>query len=222
MKRNVKWAMMLVLGLLVTGCGKGDQAAEEDSQYAPEVSAETSTKTAVVKPSAGDERSPASASPDSIPVDAPPEQIVGHYIQALNDGDDAMAESLLTEVARVETRRADLVPQQAWSSNAIYEITSVDWATDRAIRAEVRTDWVERDANGGSADFSIVWMMSKQEHNGWRISGMKTQLVPGGSLVFLNFEDPADMVARWEQGMLEADREAQVRTASGADQDPLK
>ena len=62
-------------------------------------------------------------------------------------------------------------------------------------------------------------MLFKQPHNGWRISGMKTHFTPGGNLIFLNFEDPEDMIARWEQGMLEAERASQVQTAENPGND---
>lgn len=208
-------AAVLVLGVIVVAGCKGKAKETAENKYEPAAESDSDSGTAVVSPSDNEERSPASTSNASIPVDAEPQFIVENYIKALNDGNTPQAEALLTEVARIETRRAELVVQPAWSTRASYQVTRVNFATDRPIRAEVATEWVERDSNGATADFTIVWMLFKQPHNGWRISGMKTHFAPGGSLVFLNFEDPSDMIKRWEQGILDAERESEVRNADG-------
>lgn len=204
MKCSARIAALLVVGLCVMGCGKDSgKTTAEKSGYQPETSGD-GTETAVVTPSPGDERSPASNAQSTLAADAPPEQVIEKYVLALNEYDIKSAEEMLTDVARMECRRAGLEPQQAWSDDATFRITNVAYATERPIRAEVTTEWTERDETGASADFQIVWMLFKQAHNGWRISGMKTHFTPGGQLVFLNFEDPGDMVARWEQGASEA------------------
>lgn len=204
MKLSTRVAALVMVALCFTGCGKDSGKSSADkSDYQPETSGD-GTATAVVTPSRDDERSPASNSKSTLAADASPETVIEQYVQALNEYDIKRAENLLTDVAKLECRRAGLEPQQAWSASATYQITNVAYATERPIRAEVTTEWTERDASGASADFRIVWMLFKQAHNGWRISGMKTHFTAGGELVFLNFEDPSDMVARWEQGAAEA------------------
>ena len=46
----------------------------------------------------------------------------------------------------------------------------------------------------GSVSYEIVWAL-RQQTDGWRIAGMATQVTPAEAPIFLNFEDPDEMLA---------------------------
>lgn len=220
MQRNWQIAsraiVCLTIGLLgiTTGCNQSSSSsqAKGSGEYQPETDAGGNNDASVVRPSNAEATSPATGQIDSS---SSPEAVVEQFILALNQGDASSAEKLLTETAQVATRQHNLVVQQPWSPSASYQIEFVRYATTRSQRAEVDSIWKDAEGVDNNEEFTIVWMLYREEHYGWRISGMKSDFIPNGDMVYLNFEDPVDMVNRWEQALLDADKRTEaIRNAN--------
>ncbi len=135
--------------------------------------------------------------PTGLTRDTPPDLIVAAFLGALRQGDSGVAEALLTRVAYEETRKRDLAVQPVGSPEATFTIDTPKYLGTHKNGAHVNTTWTEPYADAGSS-YDIVWALRRQE-SGWRVAGMAAQLVPGQKVVYLNFEDPDDMLAKWRQ-----------------------
>lgn len=122
---------------------------------------------------------------------ASPDRTVQTFLDSLRSGDDARARALLTEKARAETSRKGLVVQPPGSPDASYEIVGVKFASTQKDTAEVTSVWTEPTPSGTRSD-RITWIL-RRAVQGWRVSGMAMELVPGHAPQLLNFEDPDDM-----------------------------
>ena len=135
--------------------------------------------------------------PRGITQETPPDQIVAAFLGALQSGDSAVAEALLTRRAYEETRKRDLAVRSLGSPEATFKIGIPEYLGDHKNGAHVNTTWTEVQA-GVVNSYDIVWALRRQD-SGWRVAGMGAQLVPGEQVVYLNFEDPDDMLAKWRQ-----------------------
>jgi hypothetical protein len=127
-----------------------------------------------------------------------PDAVVRDFLTALRDGDDATAEALLTKKALEETSKRHLRVQPPGTPSARFQIGNVSYVTSDKRGAHVSSVWSEQDAPGGELTYEIVWAL-RQQQDGWRIAGMATQVTNDGPPVFLNFEDPDDMLAKWRE-----------------------
>lgn len=133
--------------------------------------------------------------PAGLTGDTPPDQIVAVFLDALRSGDSGVAEALLTRRAYEETRKRDLAVQSLGSPAATFKIGKLEFLGAQKNGAHVTTTWTELQA-GTVINYDIVWALRRQE-SGWRVAGMGAQLGPGQPQVYLNFEDPDDMLAKW-------------------------
>lgn len=187
----VGMVMFVVLG----GCQQNSTSTSR-RQPAP---SEQSPPPTVVSPSASDSSSPATVALLPVPLDATPDQVVAAFLEALRSGDEKRAAALLTDKARQETRRENLVVQPPGTPDAQFSVGDVKYVTEQKDGAHVTSIWTEKDEQGQPQTYEIIWILRRQPHNGWRIAGMATELVPGEPPLFLNFEDPKDMLSKWEQ-----------------------
>jgi hypothetical protein len=127
----------------------------------------------------------------------PPDQIVAAFLDALQRADNAVAEALLTRRAYEETSKRNLTVQPVGSPQAKYTIGTLKYLGANRNGAHVNTTWTEPAAEPGNS-YDIVWTLRRQD-SGWRVAGMAAELVPGQKVVYLNFEDPDDMLAKWRQ-----------------------
>ncbi len=135
--------------------------------------------------------------PVGLTAATPPDQIVAAFLGALRSGDSGVAESLLTRQAREETRRRDLTVQQLGAPDAKFTIGTPEYLGPGKNGAHVNTTWTEEE-NGEVIQYDIVWALRRHEI-GWRVAGMGAQLGQGQPMVYLNFEDPDDMLAKWRE-----------------------
>ncbi len=135
--------------------------------------------------------------PTGIMRDTPPDRIVAAFLEALQQGDSGIAEALLTRRAYEETRKRGLAVQPVGSPEATFKIAIPEYLGAHKNGAHVNTTWTEPYADAGSS-YDIVWALRRQD-SGWRVAGMAAQLVPGQKVVYLNFEDPDDMLAKWRK-----------------------
>jgi hypothetical protein len=179
-KRFFRGLFAVVLAWPVVGCGGGAP---------PAATPPTSTATAQNNTAPAAQSAVASSNPD---------EIVKEFLTALRTGDRDVAERLLTQIARDETAKHDLTVQPPGSPEIEFEIGITELVGEPAEEAHVQSTWREPDSDGGKVDFEIIWVLRKQS-DGWRIAGMATQLVPEQDPIFLNFEDPSDMLAKWAE-----------------------
>jgi hypothetical protein len=137
---------------------------------------------------------------------------VASFLKALREGDSRMAESLLTPKAREETAKRHLVVQPPGKPTATFEIGRVEYLSADRTGAHVQSVWTE---DAGTVSYEIVWALRRQD-DGWHIAGMATQVVSNEPPVFLNFEDPDDMLERWRiaDERLAAEQNSQLRQAA--------
>jgi hypothetical protein len=126
-----------------------------------------------------------------------PDQIVQAFLLALRDGDDEVAAALLTGKAREETAKHDLVVEPPGTPNAEFFVGEVEYVDTNRTGAHVKSVWSE-EAEGADVSYEIVWAL-RQQDDGWRIAGMATEIIAGQRPVFLNFEDPSDMLEKWQR-----------------------
>lgn len=124
-----------------------------------------------------------------------PDAVVAAFLDALRDGNDEIAETLLTTIARRETKEHELAVQPPGSPSARYEIGEVKHVQGGV---HVNSIWSESDASGEQFVYEIVWVL-REEPIGWRVAGMATAVNPAQAPVFLNFEDVPDLLQKWQQ-----------------------
>jgi len=190
----------LLLGLVgVTGCDDTDPDATSNKQdlVAPVVDLNSDYDAELAE---SPQESPArtltmgGSSPvvDLSPT-ATPEQVVEHFLAALQQGDDEEVTGLLTAKARTETAKHDLVVRSPGSPTATFRVGALELVSGGAY---VNSQWSEMSEDGFSHSFEIIWVLRKQA-NGWRIAGMATRVAANEQPTYLNFENPQEMIRKW-------------------------
>lgn len=118
-----------------------------------------------------------------------PTVVVERFLKALQAGDSAGAEALLTEKSRKETAAHDWKVQPPGSPNAKFTIVETAFQNGEAF---VSSDWTEPVSETEAATYNIIWML-KPDAGEWRISGMITEFGAESDLM-LSFEDIEAMI----------------------------
>ncbi|MEO2023113.1 MAG: hypothetical protein ABGX05_14935 [Pirellulaceae bacterium] len=129
-----------------------------------------------------------------VKADATVQEVVSEFLQALRQGDADAVTRLLTDKARVETEKHQLAVQPPGTAAAQYQVGKVEMVDGGAY---VNSTWLEPDVDGKQQRYEIVWVLRSQA-NGWRVAGMAARIDPKRELTYLNFEDPQDMLNKWE------------------------
>jgi len=144
------------------------------------------------------ERPTAAPQPIAVPASAAPDHVVTVFLNALRSGDSPTTESLLTAKARQELARHSLSVDVQSAPNATYQVRPAEILADQS-GAHVKSVWTER-FDDGDETYEIVWALRRQQ-DGWRLAGMAMELIPGQTMQYLNFEDPADMLRKKEEAI---------------------
>lgn len=142
-----------------------------------------------------------SATPEQAAATAAPQtnsnakESVQLFLQAVKDGDDKTAETMLTPLAREKTAEFDIAVAPPGSQTATFKVLDLELIGDDA--AHVASQWTDYDQDGQPHTDDLVWMV-RLEPEGWRIAGMAARLFPEEPPLFLNFEDPEDMIRKQE------------------------
>ena len=192
--------VMLLLGLVgVTGCGDADTDSTSNKQdlVAPVVNLNPDYDAELAEPP---QASPArtltmgaSAPVVDLSATATPEQVVEHFLAALQQGSDEEVTGLLTAKARTETAKHDLVVRSPGSPTATFSVGALELVSGGAY---VNSQWSETSRDGFAHSFEIIWVLRKQA-NGWRIAGMATRVAENEQPTYLNFENPQEMIRKW-------------------------
>ena len=193
-------AVALLLGLVgVTGCGDADTDSTSSTPdlVAPVVNLNAGSDAELAEPP---QESPARTLTmgSAVPVvdlsaTATPEQVVEHFLSALQQGSDEQVTGLLTAKARTETAKHDLVVRSPGSPTAKFSVGALELVSGGAY---VNSQWSETSRDGISHSFEIIWVLRKQA-NGWRITGMATRVAENEQPTYLNFENPQEMIRKW-------------------------
>lgn len=152
---------------------------------------------------------PASPTAGSVNPQSPAE-CVQLFLDAVRKGDDKTSGALLTKVALQKTSEANLQVAPPGSNTAKFEIGQVEMKKNEGEEgAYVASKWTDVGEDGQPHTDEIIWMVVK-DPEGWRIVGMAVKVFADLEPVFLNFEDPADMVAKQQGVEQEMRRRASV------------
>jgi len=144
-----------------------------------------------------------------------PTDVISSFLTALRDGDEQTTAALLTSLARAETSRRNLTVRPPGAPSAEFKIGNVEYIGPQQDGAHVTSTWTEDDDAGNRIAYEVVWVMRHQTE-GWRIAGLAANLTAGEPPVFLNFENPDEMIAkqqRAEQIAAEYDKNPPIQQA---------
>ena len=130
------------------------------------------------------------------------------FLEAVRTGDDAKAAQMLTEVARRETEKHELVVAPPGSDTAHYEVGEVEYIEAGEL-AHVASKWTDVGENGQPHTDDIVWAL-RRDPAGWRIAGMATKIFPNEPPLLLDFEQPEEMMRQQRMAEEEIQRRAQA------------
>lgn len=128
-----------------------------------------------------------------------PEQVVDSLLQSMKTGNKVGVASLLTITARTETEKAGLEVQPPAMPNAGYQVMEAVLPPEDPGVAHVSSIWSE-----GDDHYEIIWVLRK-EAPGWRIAGMAMTIDENQDPLFLNFENPAEMLKLTEEAVKTAE-----------------
>jgi hypothetical protein len=192
-----------VVTLVCLACGCDQQAAPPAADTQPsDVTLSAPQVTLQATPSQNE--SPA--------VVTPPSEVIHSFLTALRDGDEHTTSTLLTNKAREETARRNLTVKPPGAPSAKFEIGQVEYIGPQQSGAHVTSTWMEDDEQGNRIAYEVVWAL-RRESRGWRIAGLAANLSESEPPVFLNFEDPEDMIEKQQRAaQIAAEIERNPRT----------
>jgi hypothetical protein len=159
----------------------------------------------------------AESSPEAVSsvADSPdlvqPSTVVRDFLDAIRRGDDAKASQMLTEVARLETQKHELVVAPPGSETAKFEVGETEFVVKDEL-VHVSSKWTDIGDDGQPHTDDIVWAL-RRDTAGWRIAGMATRIFPNEPPLLLDFENPEDMMRQQRMAEEEMQRRAQAADA---------
>ncbi|MCA9164371.1 MAG: nuclear transport factor 2 family protein [Pirellulaceae bacterium] len=186
------WCGVCLLGLVGCGSKSGNDAAANAQPAVQDTSSSTlPDSTSASKPE------PIVVSPqvqEKVAKLQSPDAVVMSFLSAMRDGDEQTITALLSNKAREATgQHEELAIQPPGSPESTYRVETVE-LVDNEAGAHVSSIWSEPDGQGGSVEYEVVWVL-RRETDGWRIAGMATMIEEGSPPLFLNFENPEEMLA---------------------------
>jgi len=215
MKRRVVICAALIASTVLAGCNKDEQQANKGNEATQSTTHDEQPVASVLMPSDVDAQSPATlgAEPDSS--SEAPEEVVTKFLEALRSGNDQLAKRLLSDQARQSTANEGYEVRPLGTPSAVYEVGAAEFVSEAKGAAHVPSQWTETFGDGSTEAWDITWVLRRQPHAGWRITGMRAQLFPNAPKRFLNFENAAEMKRQLAQAEQELATERDgVRQAS--------
>jgi hypothetical protein len=187
-------ALWTAFVLIIAGCTK--QPGTDQTPAAPH-------GTEAAAPAAGDPAGSVAKADD-------PAAAVSEFLEAVRTGNDEAASQMLSSIARKKTASLNRSVTPPASDTATFTVGKVDYVDGGA---RVACTWTDLDADRQPRTDEAFWVV-RREASGWRIAGVAAQVFPGEKPVFLNFEDPEDMV-RQQQWVREELRRRMEKEESG-------
>jgi hypothetical protein len=200
--KNARW-LLLVSGIVaLVGCGQSNKGA-------PTAVADGKHVASTVAPAGNG-----------------PDRAVYDFLEAVRTGNDEKAAKMLTPLAREKVAEQHMVVAPPGSDTARFEVGQVQTLGDDGARVAIK--WTDLDETGKPHSDEVLWMVRRVDE-GWRIAGVAAPVFEGEPPLLLNFEDPADMLAKQKLVREEIKRRAdqaavqatsQVAQASGTSPSP--
>ena len=151
---------------------------------------------------------------------------VRDFLEAIKRGDDAAASGMLTQVARAKTKEMGLSIAPPVPATATYSIRDGETIDKAGDVVHVSTTWTDTDSEGFKTTEEVIWV-TRLDPEGWRVVGMAMRVFDDAPPLLLDFEDPADMIAKQRQVAMEIQRRAKAASQpagerTGAVQPPKK
>ncbi len=158
--------------------------------------------------------------PEVATVAAPPaqpEEILQQFLTSVKAGEKAKAENLLTTVAREKTAAEGIGIGNLSNAGMSFEIQGVQplIMPNGKEAAHVSCVFTEQIEGGKSESHNIIWALRK-ETVGWRVAGMAWTPFAGEPPIFMDFEDPAEMLRKQQLLAEEQERRANPQAAQPA------
>lgn len=134
------------------------------------------------------------------------------FLEAIKRGDDDAARGMLTQVARAKTQEMGLSIAPPVPATATYSIRDGETIDKAGEVVHVSTTWTDTDAEGFTTTDEVIWV-TRLDPEGWRVVGMAMKVFDDAAPLLLDFEDPADMIAKQREVAIEIQRRA--KPASG-------
>ncbi len=125
-----------------------------------------------------------------------PEAAVGKFLEAIRAGNDQVAETMFTDLARERIKELDLQVAPRGSDTAKYEIGKAELLGDDGARVPCK--WSDIDSEGNTRVDEMTWMLRKQPE-GWRVAGMAAVVLEGEDPLLLDFEEPKETLQKLER-----------------------
>lgn len=186
------WCAFLLTALV--GCA-GSESPSPATQ-APS----SATGSATEQPAAG-----------TAPDTSTPERAVAVFLDAVRRGDDQVASSMFTPLAREKTAELDIQVAPRGSDTAKFDVGEVQYLDEAQTGARVKSAWTDLDPEGKPRTDDIVWML-RRAADGWRVAGMAAVVFDGEDPLLLDFEKPEETLKKLE--MLRAEMEQRAKMAS--------
>lgn len=194
-----KLSVCTMLLIAAVGCGK----SETTPGTAGTGAAPTQT---------GMQNNVAQADPTAKPIvtnaaGTQPGEVVALFLDSLRRGDENAANGVLTAQAQTELAKTDFVIQPLGTPEGTYKIGRVGFPdpNDKTV-ALVECLWSEPNPEAGKAAIELdIVCETRQEANGWRISGLAVTMSGTEDTLVLDFEDAASL----QQALIQANQPAQ-------------
>lgn len=180
----VALALVACLAVLAAGCGKPATPASDGTVA-------SSGESRVSLPSSNATKE----SLDALKADTP-EAAVGKFLEAIRAGNDRVAETMFTDLARERIKELDLQVAPRGSDTAKYEIGKAEFLGDDGARVPCK--WSDIDSEGKVRVDEMTWMLRKQPE-GWRVAGMAAVVLEGEDPLLLDFEEPKETLQKLER-----------------------
>lgn len=159
------------------------------------------------------------AAPASDPaVTGPAQAAVVAFLDAIKRGDDESARGMLTQVARAKTKEMGISVAPPVNDTATYSVRACEIVGEAGDIVHVATTWTDVDAEGFKSTDNVIWV-TRLDPEGWRVVGMAMKVFDDLPPLLLDFEDPADMLAKQELVAAELRKRA-TQATSGGDRQP--
>ncbi len=182
--KAVLHALIVGLAVLASGCGK-PAGTPPDAASAEQASPQAN----------GVAESGKQFSADALKSDTP-ETAVGKFLEAVRTGNDRVAETMFTDLARDRIKELDIQVAPRGSDTAKFEIGKADFLGDDGARVPCK--WTDIDREGKARVDEMTWMLRKQSE-GWRVAGMAAVVLEGEDPLLLDFENPKETLQKLER-----------------------
>jgi hypothetical protein len=149
----------------------------------------------------------------------PAKAVVSTFLQAIKRGDEQGALAMLTDVARAKTQELGLSVAPPVKDTATYSIGNCEAVGDADDIVHVATTWTDTDEDGFTSTDNVIWVC-RLDPEGWRVVGMAMRIFPDLPPLLLDFEDPADMLAKQQLVADEITRRANMAAQQPAGTQP--